>query len=104
MTFDDLKALLETTGIPFVYHHWEKPPKPPFGVYLSTGTDNFGADDIAYAVIEKGAIELYTVGLDRKSMRKIERMLDEAEIFWDRDPVVYIEELRLCQTRYEIEV
>lgn len=104
MQFDELEARLNATGIRFTHNHWEKPPKPPFGVYLSTGTDNFGADDIAYAVIERAAIELYTVGLDRKSMRKIEQMLDEAEIFWDRDPVVYIEELRLYQTRYEIEV
>lgn len=103
MTFDDLKPLLESTGIPFAYHHWEKPPKPPFGVYLSTGTDNFGADDKTWAVVEGAAIELYTVGRDRESMTKIERALDSAEIYWDRD-TVYIEELRLYQTRYEIEV
>lgn len=103
MTFDDLKTLLEATGIPFAYHHWEKRKKPPYGVYLSLGTDNFGADNIVYAVVEKAAIELYTVGLDRKSMTRIEQALDSAEIYWERD-TVYIEELRLYQTRYEIEV
>lgn len=103
MRFDELEGLLKATGIPFAYHHWEKRQKPPFGVYLSTGTDNFGADNIAYAVVEGAAIELYSVGLDRKSMDKIERALDSAEIFWDRD-TAYIEELRLYQTRYEIEV
>lgn len=103
MTFDDLNALLNSTGIPFACHHWEKPRKPPFGVYLSTGTDNFEADNIAYAVIEGAAVELYTVGRDEKSMALIERALDEAEIFWDRD-INYIESLRLYQTRYEIEV
>lgn len=103
MRFDELAGLLKATGIPFTYHHWEKPPKPPYGLYLSMGTDNFGADNITYAVVERAAIELYSVGLDRKSMDKIEQALDSAEIYWDRD-AVYIEELRLYQTRYEIEV
>jgi len=103
MTFDDLKGLLEATGIPFAYHHWEKPPKPPYGLYLSVGTNNFGADDIAYSVFEGAAVELYTVGRDRKAMGKIEQALDGAGIFWDRS-TVYVDELRLNQTRYEIEV
>lgn len=103
MRFDELGDLLKATGIPFAFHHWEHPPKPPYGVYLSTGTSNFGADNVTWAVIEGAAIELYSVGLDRKSMTEIEQVLDSAEIFWDRD-TVYIEELRLYQTRYEIEV
>lgn len=103
MQFDDLKTLLESTGIPFAFHHWEKPPRPPYGLYLPTGTDNFGADNITYAVVEGAAIELYTAVLDRKSMDKVERALDSADIYWDRE-TVYIEELLLYQTRYEIEV
>lgn len=103
MRFDELEGLLKVTGISFARHHWEKPPKPPYGVYLSTGTDNFGADNIAYAVIEGAAIELYTVSLDRKSMDKIERALDGAGLYWERN-TAYIEDLRLVQTRYEIEV
>lgn len=103
MTFDDLSGLLKGTGIPFAFHHWQKPPRPPYGLYLSLGTDNFGADDVTYHVIEQAAVELYTVGRDRAAMAKVERVLDGAELFWDRG-TEYIEELRLYQTRYEIEV
>ncbi len=103
MTFDALKSILAPTGIPWAYHHWEHPPKPPYGVYLSTSTDNFEADNIAYAVIEGAAVELYTVGRDSRSMALIEAALDGAELPWERD-ITYIEELRLYQTRYEFEV
>lgn len=103
MTFDGLHDLLKSTGIPFTYHHWERPPKPPYGVYLSLGTDNFGADNVTYAVVEQAAVELYTVGRDAAAMTKVEQALDGAELYWDRD-IEYIEELRLYQTTYEIEV
>lgn len=103
MTFDDLAVVLKETGIPFAFHQWQKPPRPPYGVYLSLGTDNFGADDVTYHVIEQAAVELYTVGRDRAAMANVEQALNGAELFWDRD-TEYIEELRLYQTRYEIEV
>ncbi len=103
MTFEQLGGLLNATGIPFAHHHWERPPKPPYGVWVSDGTENFGADNVTYHVLEQAAVELYTVERDRESMNKIETALTGAELFWDRD-IEYIPELRLYQTRYEIEV
>jgi len=103
VTEKELSDLLQETGIPFAHHHWETPPRPPYGVYLFDSTDNFAADDTVYAVVEKITLELYTVGRGEAEMRKIEAVLERAGIFWDRD-TEYIKELRLFQTSYEIEV
>lgn len=103
MTENELAALLKKTGLPFAHHHWEKPPRPPYGLYLFGGTENFGADNRTYAVIEQITLELYTVDRGEAVLKKLEQVLDEAEIFWDRD-TEYIQDLRLFQTSYEIEV
>lgn len=103
MTQNELAALLKKTGLPFAHNHWEKPPRPPYGLYLFDGTENFGADDIVYAVVEQITLELYTVDRSEADMQRIERVLEDAEIFWDRD-TVYVPDLRLFQTSYEIEV
>ena len=29
MTFAELVAILEPTGFPWTYHHWDTPPPPP---------------------------------------------------------------------------
>ena len=32
MTHEQLLAVLAPVGIPWTYHHWDKPPQPPYGV------------------------------------------------------------------------
>lgn len=103
MSLKQLMVALAQIGIPFAFHHWEKPPAPPYGVYLYDSTSNFGADNEVYLVIENGRIELYTKGHDQQLQDKIEAVLQENKIFWDRD-TEYIDSLRLYQTTYEIEV
>lgn len=103
MTYEQLLVVLQTTGIPFAYHHWEHPPAAPYGVYYFDSTENFAADDIPYLVIEHGYIELYTPGLNRELTNKLESALTGASIFWERD-TEYIDDLRLYQNSYEIEV
>ena len=46
MTYQELYDILAQTGLPMALHHWEHPPKPPYGVYYDDYTDNFAADYI----------------------------------------------------------
>lgn len=103
MKMEELLKILDQIGIPFAYHHWEKPPPLPYGVYLYDSTDNFGADDKVYLVIESAQVEIYTTGHDQALQDKTEAVLEANQIYWDRD-TAYIESERMYQTVYEIEV
>lgn len=104
MTYQELQALLEGgTGIPFAFHHWEKPPSMPYGVYFDDSTNNFAADDIAYLVVRSFNLELYTRQRDPELEERMEALLDGAGLYWDKY-VNYIDSERFFQISYEIEV
>lgn len=103
MTYEDLIALLNTTGIPFACHHWEDPPKSPYGVYFDDHSENFAADDIAYHKILHMFLELYITQRDPSVEGRLEKALDDAEIYWDKD-AEWVTHLRMFQISYEIEV
>lgn len=103
MTYKELEGLLAPLGIPFTFHHWERPPAMPYGVYFDDSTDNFEADDIAYLVIRHFNIELYVRQRDPELEAHMEDILDEAELYWDKT-ATYIDSERFYQIAYEIEV
>lgn len=105
MTYRELQDLLETGAeIPFAFHHWERPPAMPFGVYFDDSTDNFGADGIAYHVVRRFNIELYTRQRDPELEAQIEAVLDGAGLFWDKTATYLGDTERAYQISYEIEV
>lgn len=104
MTYEELQTLLTTgLGIPFVFHHWDKPPAMPYGVYFDDSTNNFAADDRVYLVIRHFIIELYVRQRDPVLEARAEELLDGAGLYWDKD-TTYIDSERFYQISYEIEV
>ena len=103
MTYQKLLHLLEPTGVPFAYHHWERPPKPPYGVYFDDYSDNFSADCAVYLEVDHMIIELYQSQRDRALEARIGAALTAAGIYWERD-AQYLPTERLYQTTFEIEV
>lgn len=103
MTYQELEQLLAPLGIPFTFHHWERPPKLPYGVYFDDSTNNFEADNIAYVVIRNFNIELYVRQRDPDLEGRLEAILTDAELYWDKD-ADYIDSERFYQISYEIEV
>lgn len=103
MTYQELEQLLAPLGILFTFHHWEKPPAMPYGVYFDDYTDNFEADDIAYAVIRRFNIELYERQRDLDLEGRLEDILTAADLYWDKN-AAYIDSERFYQVAYEIEV
>lgn len=103
MTYQDLESLLAPLGVPFRFHHWEKPPQMPYGVYFDDYTDNFEADDIAYVVIRHVNIELYVRQRDPELESRLEDILTGAELYWDKDSA-YVDSERFYQIAYEVEV
>lgn len=103
MTYQELKELLEGAGIPFAFHHWERPPQMPYGVYFDDHTDNFMADNIAYLVVRHVVIELYVRQRDPKLEERLEAVLTGAGLYWDKS-ATYIDSERFYQISYETEV
>ncbi len=103
MTFAELVAILEPTGFPWTYHHWDTPPPPPYGVYLSVRDDPFFADNRTYTFSAGIRLEVYSLERDTSLDDKVRAALDAAEIPYDTD-YTFLESEGLYESIFEIEV
>ena len=105
MTYDDICFLVEEIGIPYAYDHFAEgeSPDPPFLVFLLPGTNNFMADGEVYEQVTEVSIELYTDLKMPPLERQVENVLKAHDIPWDKTEV-WIEEEKMFEVRYELEV
>lgn len=105
MTIENLVEMLQKTGIPFAYDHFAEgeSPKPPFICYLLPGSNNFAADGKVYFKINQVRIELYTDCKDLAVERKVEMVMDESGIFYNKSEV-WIQSEKLYEVLYSFEV
>ena len=105
MTIEDLVEMLQKIGIPFAYDHFAEgeSPEPPFICYLIPGSNNFAADGKVYFRINQVRIELYTDSKDLSVERKVEMVLDESGIFYNKSEV-WIQSEKLYEVLYSFEV
>ena len=105
MTIEQLAAMLQGTGISFAYDHFAEgeSPEPPFICYLLPGSNNFAADGKVYFKINQVRIELYTDSKDLAVERKVEMVLDESGIFYNKSEV-WIQSEKLYEVLYSFEV
>lgn len=105
MTYQEICKIIKETGLPFAYHHFAEgeSPEPPFLIFLSSGENNFSADNYMYFSFKKLNIELYT---DRKAPeieKKVEEILKKYQIFYTKSEI-WIESEKLYEIFYEMEV
>ena len=83
---DNLIAMLEEMRLPFAYDHFAEgeSPEPPFICFLCPSSDNFAADGWAYFKVDVVHIELYTDFKDLSVEQKVEAVLDEYGIFYEK--------------------
>ena len=103
MTFAELVAILEPTGFPWTYHHWDTPPPPPYGVYLSVRDNPFFADNRTYTFSAGIRLEVYSLERDTSLDDKVRAALDAAEIPYDTD-YTFLESEGLYESIFEIEL
>ena len=105
MTIENLVEMLQKTGIPFAYDHFAEgeSPEPPFICYLIPGSNNFAADGKVYFRINQVRIELYTDSKDLAVERKVEMVMDESGIFYNKSEV-WIQSEKLYEVLYSFEV
>ncbi|CDV96353.1 Hypothetical protein DPCES_5355 [Desulfitobacterium hafniense] len=99
----ELFSLLKSAGLPVAYHHFKKPPAPPYLVCLFAYSNNFGADNGVYSKANNYQVELYTTKKDPETENLVESALDAAEIYWEKSEA-YIESEELFQVLYAVEI
>ena len=105
MSYDEIVEMLNETGLPLAYDHFAEgeSPEPPFLIFLFPRSDNFSADGRVYKKINELNIELYTNMKQPELEARIEAVLDEHEIFYNKSEV-WIAEERLYEVLYSTEV
>ena len=105
MTIENLVEMLQELKIPFAYDHFAEgeSPDPPFICYLIPGSNNFAADGKVYFKINQVRIELYTDSKDLAVERKVEMVMDESGIFYNKSEV-WIQSEKLYEVLYSFEV
>ena len=101
MTLGGLKKLLDATGYPVAYSHFNEAKEAPYICYLVTYSSNVHADNKVHKQIQNIDIELYTDIKDLQAESIVEDILDENEIPYDSDEA-FIESEKLFQKIYEV--
>ena len=102
---EKLVEIMKATGIPFAYDHFAEgeSPEPPFICYLLSASDNFAADGAVYFKANEVHIELYTDFKDLSVEQKIEAVLDERGIFYEKSET-WIESEKLYEVLFIFEM
>lgn len=102
MTLKEIKELLEASGYPVAYEHFEETevPSMPFICYAEVGSNNFGADGVVYQPIKRIEVQLFTKKKDIEAEGKVEEAL--SSLFWQKD--IEFSDDELCyRTIYTLE-
>ena len=79
-------TILKALGLPFAYQKFAEGENPllPFAVYKYTGSQNFNADGVVYYPIAETEIDLYTEKKEKTIEKRLEKLLDNAEICYSK--------------------
>jgi len=105
MTFEEVKQILNETGLPFTYYSYPvgEVPNLPYMVFYYPNTENFGADDVVYAHISVLNVELYTKNKDFQTERAVESVFESHGLFWDKSES-YLDSEHMYEVLYEMEI
>lgn len=105
MTYEEINEMMQEIGLPFAYHHFAEgeSPNPPFLFFLSPGEHTFSADNLMYHSFKQLDIELYTDEKSPETEERVEDILRQHYIFYNKSEV-WIESEKLYEVLYETEV
>ena len=103
MTHNELVEVLEELSLPIAYDHFAEgeSPDPPFLCFLYPRNVPLGADNTVYYQLHELDIELYTDAKNPPLEQKVERLLQEHEMFFHKSEV-WIEEEKMYEVLYEV--
>ena len=104
MKHKELFNLLKKLNIPVAYDHFEdnKNLEPPFMAYREQSSDTFNADNKNYFLTKHFEIELVTSKKDVELEERIEELLNNNTIPYDKSDEVWDEQEKIYHIFYEI--
>ncbi len=105
MTIEEVAEMIKETGLPTRYEQYpnKQVPPLPYTVYYFPNSNNFGADDETYIKITALNIELYTATKSPKDEIRVEQVLRNHGIYWNKTEA-FIESEHMYETLYEMEI
>lgn len=98
MTYQQITAALEMSGLPVTYGRIPQRAAPPYVVWFTRRGDAIAADGLTICVDNVAEVHLITAKRrDFAAENSIERILDGLGISWDREDG-YDEEQKLAET------
>lgn len=104
MTYKEIAEMLESTGLPYVYHSFtEEAPNLPYLVFTYPDNNDMSADNINYTHVVQLNLELYTESKDFETESIVEKMFTDNGLYYTKS-TAYIESERMFQTLYITEI
>lgn len=103
MTLEELKTRCKNAGFKYAYGQFKKPTEPPHLVAITTGTDNFMADNKVYSKDTPIQLAYTYLVKDLEMQNKIE---DEilGDIAWNKSDETYLSDEDVWQVSYFFEI
>lgn len=100
MTTQDIAAMMEQLDIPTAYYEFDKTDvEPPFATFYYPDREDMAADNLNYAKIPELVIELSTDNKDFALEAKVEQMLSDHGLVYDKAEA-WIETERMYDITY----
>lgn len=94
--------IFEGLNIPVAYHYFKDPPDLPYLIFFQAGSNNFNADNRVFVRDCDYTIELYSQEKDFELEEKLENLLDEYEICWEKSEDIRMEDEGFTMIVYQI--
>ena len=103
MTLEELKQRCENVGFKYAYGQFKKATEPPHLVAISTGTDNFMADNKVYSKDIPIQLDYTYLVKDLAMQNKIEDNI-LGDIPWNKTDETYLSDEDVWQVSYFFEI
>ena len=103
MTLEELKQRCENAGFKYAYGQFKKATEPPHLVAISTGTDNFMADNKVYSKDTPIQLDYTYLVKDLTMQNKIEDNI-LGDIPWNKTDETYLSDEDVWQVSYFFEI
>lgn len=100
MGAEDIKSILEATGLPYVQDQWADEMPLPCLVYRQPSTSNIAADGRVAIIAQNWEIELYTEKVDSAATQLLINAL--AGVFWEKTDAIYITTEKMYVTYFDL--
>ena len=104
MEYETIFNILKTLEIPVAYDHFnsDKNVNPPFLTYREISSDTFKADNISYLRKYNYELELVTIKKDAVLQNRLEEILTNNKIPYDKEDEVWDHDEKIYHNYYEI--